>query len=397
MNEFESLRKAFPEADAPSPEATAAARRQMEQLIREAEEASKVGAGGDRRRDAAPSGWQGAARRTPGGWWGAARSGWVGTALTATTAVVIVVGLGVPLLRGSDGSPGAAPATVTPTAPRLATASQVLIAAAVQQETDEKVSGKFFRVRSLQLSATTRVGNPKYTLARRSISESWMPMKPGVQSWIGWVNLGYRPATPTDAAKWRAQGSPQSWQLAYEEDPIALAPTEPVVNKMAFNEVPPGYYLTGDKPLTAQQIAALPTDPVKLRAVLARGVDPTETATMRDYVVFAAAGRLLFEMPSPPKLRGAALRVLAALPGTHFRTGVKDPIGRIGTEITIEADPNLPSGGRTFMLRSGASFIIDPTTGRLLSTSYDRKPGAIVILESGWTDQNPTPPSPAIR
>jgi hypothetical protein len=49
------------------------------------------------------------------------------------------------------------------------------------------------------------------------------------------------------------------------------------------------------------------------------------------------------------------------------------------------------------MLRSGASFIIDPTTGRLLSTSYDRKPGAIVILESGWTDQNPTPPSPAIR
>lgn len=375
MNELESLRKAFPEPEGPSPETTAAARRRVQLVIREAE-----------------------VKTAPQRWWGVARAGWVGTALTATTAVVVVVGLGVPLVRGpgSGDAPGAAPATITPTAPRLTAASRVLIEAAVQQETDEKVSGKFFRVRSLQLTATTRVGSPKYTLERRSISESWMPMKPGVQSWFGWVNLGYRPATPADAAKWQAQGSPQSWQLAYEKDPITVAATDPVVNEMAFDDVPPGYYLTGDKPLTAQQIAALPTDPVKLQAVLARGADPGSTATMRDYVVFAAAGRLLFEMPSPPKLRGAALRVLAALPGTHVRTGVKDPIGRTGTEITINVNPKVPSGSRTLLFRGGARYIIDPTTGRLLSSTYG-KPGATVVLESGWTDQNPKPPSPAIR
>jgi hypothetical protein len=370
MNEFESLRKAFPEQE-PSTEARAAARRQLQELIHEAE--------------------TGASRRQR--WWIAARSGHVGVALTAATAVVTVLALSVPLLRGSEGSPEAAPATVTPTAPRLATASQVLIAAAVQQERNEKVSGKFFRVRSLQVTAVTRVGSPKYTLERRSISESWMPMKPGVKSWFGWVSLGYRPATPTDTAKWRAQGSPQSWQLAFEEDPITIAPADPVVDKMAFDDVPPGYYLTGDRPLTAQQIAALPTDPVKLRALLARDA----TAAERDYVVFAAAGRLLFEMPSPPKLRGAALRVLAALPGTHIRTGVKDPIGRVGTEITIDVDPKLPSGSKTSLFRSGARYIIDPATGRLLSSTYGGKPGAIVVLESGWTDQNPTPPSLAIR
>ncbi len=377
MHELESVRKAFPEQDGPTPETTAAARQQIAALIREAEAES--------------------ARRS---WRGAARGGWLGSALTATTAVVVVVGLGVPLVQGagSGDGPGAAPATVTPTAPRLATASQVLIAAALQQETDEKVSGKFFRVRSLHVSAMTRVGSPRYTLERRAISESWMPTKPGVKSWFGWVNLGYRPATPTDKAKWQAQGSPQSWQLAYEDDPITIAPSEPEVNKMAFDEVPPGYYLTGDKPLTAQQIAALPTDPVKLRALLARAVVRDATAADRDRGVFAAAGRLLFEMPSPPKLRGAALRVLAALPGTHVRTGVKDPIGRIGTEISIDVDPNVPSGGKTLLIRGGARYVIDPATGRLLSSSYgDLKPAATVVLESGWTDQNPTPPSPAVR
>ncbi|GAB2666747.1 CU044_5270 family protein [Kribbella swartbergensis] len=370
MNELERIRKAFPEPEGPTAETTAAARRQVQQLIREAERPTR--------------------RRAR------ARAAWVGTALTATTAVVTVVGLGVPLLRGSP-APEAAPATITPTAPRFTSASQVLIATAVQQETDEKVSGKFFRVRSLHIGAATRVGNPKYTLERRTIGESWMPMKPGVQSWFGWVDLGYRPAAPADVAKWRAQGSPRSWQLVYEEDPITMAPSEPVVTKMAFDEAPSGYYLTGGKSLTAQQIAALPTDPVKLRAVLARTADPDATAFERDYVVFAAAGRLLFEMPSPPKLRGAALRVLAALPGTHVRTGVEDPIGRLGTEITIGTKPDLPSGGKTFMIRGGARYIIDPATGRLLSSTYGGKLAATVVLESGWTDENPTPPSPAVR
>jgi hypothetical protein len=181
-------------------------------------------------------------------------------------------------------------------------------------------------------------------------------------------------------------------------DPITTKDGEPVVNKMSFRDVPPGYYLTGDKPLSAQQIAALPTDPVALETLLRRHAGPAESAAERDYRVFAAAGRLLFEMPSPPKLRGAALRVLAALPGTQLQAGVKDPIGRIGTEITLTADLSKASGDRTFLFSSGASYIIDPGTGRLLSSSIGGpKPGSTVVLESGWTDQNPTPPSAEIH
>ena len=36
MNEFDALRKAFPESEGPSPEATDAARRQVQELIHEA-------------------------------------------------------------------------------------------------------------------------------------------------------------------------------------------------------------------------------------------------------------------------------------------------------------------------------------------------------------------------
>jgi hypothetical protein len=371
MNEFDVLRKAFPEADGPTPEATDAARRQVEELIHQAKPARSFTS--------------------------FVRAGWLGTAVTAASALVAVVGLGGALVVGRDGGDGSGPGgPMTTTAPRLTAAAEVLIAAAVRQEKDEKVSGKYYRVRSLQLNPTTRVGKPKYTLERRSITESWMPMKPGVESWFGWVNLGYQLVGQADVAKWRAQGSPTSWQLPYERTPITTSDGVPVVNKMSFRDVPPGYYLTGDKPLSAEQIAALPTDPVQLRAYLGKtaGTSPAD----REYAVFAAAGRLLFEMPAPPKLRGAALRVLAALPGTHIRTGVKDPLGRVGTEVSITAAPSKPSSNRTSLFWSGATYIIDPATGRLLSSTIGGpKPGSTVVLESGWTDDRPTPPSAAIR
>ncbi|MEV4265782.1 CU044_5270 family protein [Kribbella sp. NPDC049584] len=374
MNEFDVLRKAFPEADGPTPEATDAARRQVDELIHQAKPA--------------------------GSFTSFVRAGWLGTAVTAATALVAVVGLGGVLVvgRGTGGGSSMPSGATTTTAPRLTAAAEVLIAAAVRQEEDEKVSGKYYRVRSLQLNPTTRVGNPKYTLERRSIIESWMPMKPGVESWFGWVNLGYQLASPADVAKWRAQGSPTSWQLPYERTPITMSDGVPVVNKMSFSDVPLGYYLTGDKPLSAEQIAALPTKPVQLYQYLANSAGTTGSAADREYAVFAAAGRLLFEMPAPPKLRGAALRVLAALPGTHVRTKVKDPLGRVGTEVSITAAVNKPGSNRTSLSWSGATYIIDPTTGRLLSSTIGGpKPGSTVVLESGWTDERPTPPSAAIR
>lgn len=380
MNEFDKIRKAFPEQPGPSAEATANARRQVQALVREAETT--------RRRDR---------------WYAAAKSGRVGMVLTATTATVALAALATPLiLSPGSGADDAAPvpSTVTPLTPRLTTASQILVQIAIKQEIDEKVSGQYFRVRNLQIRGLLEVGSPKYRIEQKSITESWMPMRQGVESWFGWVDLGARPATRADAAKWRAQGSPTQWPMT-ETDPVTMAPTEPVVNKMTFDQVPPGYYLSGVKPVTAQQIQALPTDPEKLRAVLAANPQPGARADDLNYQVFSAAGRLLFEMPSPPKLRGAALRVLSMLPGVQLKENVKDPIGRVGTQISMDwskPKPGGPSSAPT-MLRDGrTSYIVDPATGRLLSSDYGgMKGGASVVLESGWTDEKPAAPSPAIR
>jgi hypothetical protein len=387
MDELHKIRSAYPEQPGPSPEVTAQARQQIQALARE-EATATAGQVAARRRDR---------------WHAAARSGRVGVALTATAAVVALAALATPLILSPGSGPDAAPvpSTVTPT-PRLMTASQVLMAVAVKQEVDEKVSGKYYRVRRLQMRAITEVGAPgnKYDLERRNITESWMPMKQGVASWFGWVDLGARPATPADTAKWKAQGSPGSWKLDYEVDPVTMKVGEPTVRKMTFAEVPPGYYLSGIKPVTAQQIQALPTDPAKLRAVLAKGAEPGASADEIDYVVFNAAGRLLFEMPSPPKLRGAALRVLSELPGTQYKENVKDPIGRTGTRITMAWPSSVkgPTARKTALGDGGTSYVIEPTTGRLLSSEKAGiKRGASVVLESGWTDDSPKPPSPTIR
>jgi hypothetical protein len=377
MNEFDKLRKAFPEQPGPTPETTAKARRQVQALVREAEN--------ERHRDR---------------WYAAAKSGRIGIALTATAATVALAALAAPLLLspGSGPDAGPVPSSVTPT-PRLMTASQVLMAVAIKQESDEKVSGKYFRVRSLQVRGTTEVGSPKYRIEQWSITESWMPMRQGVESWFGWVDLGARPATAADKTRWKTQGSPTQWQLSYEVDPVTMAPGESTVHKMTFDQVPPGYYLSGVTPVTAQQIQALPTDPEKLRSVLAASPRRGATADEINAQVFSAAGRLLFEMPSPPKLRGAALRVLSMLPGVRFKENVKDPIGRVGTQLSMDwSKPGRPSSGPTSLYDGSTNYIVDPTTGRLLSSEQDGfKRGASVVLESGWTDEKPAPPSRAIR
>jgi hypothetical protein len=321
--------------------------------------------------------------------------------VTVTVATVAVGALATPLLLNAGSGPDAAPvpSTVSPSA-RLVTASQVLTQVAIKQEVDERVSGRFYRVRSLQIRGTTEVGDPKYRLERRSITESWMPMRQGVESWFGWVDLGARPATAADQAQWKAQGSPKSWHLDYEVDPVTMAPGAPVVRKMTFDEVPPGYYLSGETPVPAKAIQALPTDPAKLRTVLARGAAKGASSDEIDYTVFTAAGRLLFELPSPPKLRGAALRVLSELPGARITEHVKDPIGRPGTEISFDwkIDRGTPRAHKTALYNGRTRYVVDPSTGRLLSSeSFGAKPGASVVLESGWTDESPRPPSPAIR
>ena len=92
--------------------------------------------------------------------------------------------------------------------------------------------------------------------------------------------------------------------------------------------------------------------------------------------------------------------MLSELPGTQYKGNVKDPIGRSGARITMAwpSSGQGPTAPRTALGDRGTTYIIEPTTGRLLSSeTIGIKRGASVVLESGWTDDSPEPPSPAIR
>ena len=377
MDELNKIRSAFPEQPGPSPHVTDQARRQVQALAREAATA--------RRRDRL---------------YAAAKSGRAGIGLTAVAASVALAALAAPIVLGPGSGPdaGPVPSTVIPT-PRLMTASQVLLATAVKQEKNEKVSGKYYRVRSLQLRVGTRVGSPKYTLERRSITESWMPMKQGVESWFGWVDLGARPATPGDTAKWKAQGSPRSWQLNYEVDPVTMDPNWPTVRKMTFDEVPPGYYLSGVRPVTAKQIQALPTDPAKLRTVLAAGAEPGATAEEIDYTDLQR-GRpaALRDAVAAEAARCRAPRAVRT--AGHGAQGERQ--GRDRPDRYADHDGVAEDGGRCpqdalrrrrYQLHHRCA---DRPAAELASPSASRS-GASVVLESGWTDEKPTAPSRAVR
>ncbi|MFC0626807.1 CU044_5270 family protein [Kribbella deserti] len=366
MDEFDKIRSAYPERPGPSSDVRQQARRQVQALA--TEELNL------RRRDR---------------WLASARSGRFGIALTATAATVALAALGAPLVLSPKTGADAVPVPGTSSAPnlRLSAASEALLAAAIQQESNEVATGKYFRIRSLWYSDRT-VGKPgrSYKVERRQIAESWTPPRQGDEAFFGWADFGYHPATEADKVKWRADGSPRSWQLSYERTPITIAPEAPRLRSMREEATSHGYYIGGTDPLTAAQIAQLPTDPVALKAFLGRNVDQSQPAELGVYTIFAAASYLLSEAPSSPKLRGAALRVLAGLPDVSLREGVKDPIGRPGSLISLST--KLDGAAYTSQL------IIDRNTGRLLCAQdhSPRQRSKSVVLASGWTNDTPKPP-----
>ncbi|MET8046577.1 hypothetical protein ABZU75_03180 [Streptosporangium sp. NPDC005286] len=140
-------------------------------------------------------------------------------------------------------------------------------------------------------------------------------------------------------------------------------------------------------PLTLKEIEALPADPeaLKKRALEAirrdkDAVGPAEESLSR------TLASLLYELPASPQVRGAAYRALATLPGVRVEGRSTDPRGRSGVAVIF-----LIQGDRTPRIR----LIIDPDTSKVLTFEVAGVPekGVNVVLESGWTDTKPSPPS----
>jgi hypothetical protein len=126
--------------------------------------------------------------------------------------------------------------------------------------------------------------------------------------------------------------------------------------------------------MTAEQVAALPSDPEQLRQAIAK--DPT-----------GDAAQLLGWPLTPRPVKAALYEVLKTLPGARLAGTQEDPSGRSG--VGIEFD----DAAWTTL------FIFDPATGELIATREHGKQEAhgrgttdwSLTLEEGRSDDAPTP------
>lgn len=91
---------------------------------------------------------------------------------------------------------------------------------------------------------------------------------------------------------------------------------------------------------------------------------------------------LLYELPASPQVHSAAYQALATMPAVRVEGPATDPRGRSGIAVTF-----LLQGDQTPRSR----LIVDPNTSKVLAVAVNDV--VEVVLESGWTDTKPSPPS----
>jgi hypothetical protein len=324
-----------------------------------------------------------------------------GIGFTAGVAAVTVAALAVPLAfsSGSGSTISAPPATGSV---KAMSASEVLLVAAAQEELGEPTTGKYFRVRTVGSREWT-VRNGKvtccgsgpagpggYKVRELSVVETWTGLKGGT-AWMGVRSLGAHPATAADEAAWRRAGSPTSWNAGptdTSDKHDQIISTKP--GKATFFELKDGAdrYPALGLNATLQDVLALPATPRELRGQLLKvkaksAPDASEIAALAQI----SAG-LLSETPALPKVRGAAFRLLAGLPGATVKQDVKDLAGRTGTAVVF----SFPA------YQVNLRLIIDPKTGKLLSSAQTGgKNGDQTVLRSGWTNDTPQAPPTVIK
>ncbi|TCO30297.1 hypothetical protein EV652_105291 [Kribbella steppae] len=335
----------------------------------------------------------------------ARRRRFTGVGLTAVAAAVAIGALAVPLVLSPDpDSAASAPPAPGSAAGPVAemSAGQVLLVAATHEEKAEATTGTYFRVRKVQSKEWTVMpgkivccgsqpaGPGGYKLRELVVTETWTGLKGGT-GWLGVRSLGASPATPADEAAWRRAGSPSSWNTGpadTREGEDRILSSKP--GKATFFEVRDGAdrYTALGLNGTLEDVLALPSTPEELRARLLKVASGTAPDASQVSALAQISSGLLSDTPALPKVRAAAYRLLAGLPGATVKHNIVDLAGRTGTAVGF----SFPA----YQLK--LQLIIDPKTGRLLSSSHTGgKNGDSTVLLSGWTDDTPQAPSATVK
>ncbi|WP_433353860.1 CU044_5270 family protein [Microtetraspora malaysiensis] len=271
---------------------------------------------------------------------------------------------------------GALTSSSSPTATTGGTSlsgTSILLAAAAKAEAAPE--GAYWHLKELDVRPVGPYGKNgnTYQLENSFLSEKWVA-KDG-RGWIGRRQLAVR---PLDMEAWRRDGSPTEWEIGPDGGVFSTSPGEGRLIPLKGEQK---LYWSA-MPMTLKEIEALPADPetLKKQALEAirrdNAVGPVEEGLPR------TLASLLYELPASPQVRSAAYRALATLPAVQVEGPATDPRGRPGIAVTF-----LIQGDRTPRIR----LIIDPDTSKVLAV--DVAGGVNVVLESGWTDTKPSPPS----
>lgn len=261
--------------------------------------------------------------------------------LAATAAVV--GGSVAAISMTSDGKPS------TGETPVLGNA--LLVAATNAQKAPD---GAYWHTRYVhgEINAVGKTRAKHYKVDAQQRYEAWID-KSG--RWSGAMEDFGRPLTADDRRKWEAAGSPKEVAIPVDgqEGVVFMNPMTPPKKPTGLRAETGREYFG----LTPQQVVALPTEAKALEDYLLdlKGdwrVVSTESkpepmralkGAERNRALSDVGGSLLGQAPAPPKVRAAAFRMLATLPGIKTGGRATDPLGRTGTMISSRWDRPRPS------------------------------------------------------
>ncbi|MQY05935.1 CU044_5270 family protein [Actinomadura macrotermitis] len=296
---------------------------------------------------------------------------------------------------------------------------------------------------------TRRIDGTIYAVGRTAADHYKIEARQGYETWVDPAGRGYpssddlpaRPWTPEDMRKWRKAGAPSQVQIPSGDGsaPITLFMKPSPAQGRKFSK---GWH-SGSRfyNLPIARLAQLPTEPKALENALldlrgdwhAYSKQATEEPLRalrgpeRVRALSDVLGDLLARQPAPARVRAAAFRLLAGLPGVRAEGRAADPLGRTGTVVSLPLETTIPLGVFSAPKQLGTyrrQWIIDPGTGTLLAirdlvarpphgsralppgddgrprrltvaTQPDRfhKPGEVAAYEvfeaAGWTDTAP--------
>ncbi|MFU8873641.1 CU044_5270 family protein [Micromonospora sp. SL4-19] len=283
--------------------------------------------------------------------------GSVGVAAAAVTAVAVAVAVPGAAPRNA---PDAAPGMASPAPQRPMDASRLLLVAAERSDKAPPAGGRYLTIQTESgFAVPIEAADGTYTMFDRSGSQYWLARSSAAPSWVIAQSLGAAPATPSDEAAWRRNGSPAVIRITKPKPfDLQIAP-----GKVHGNTVDAAHlFALGDRNVSQAQLDALPTDPVALRGALLSRFDGggSDMPTDRDQWLLTVAAHVVIDLPVSNEVRAAAYRMLATLPRVRGLGVVHDMHGRPGQAIAFTQDS--PGNGR-FEVR----LIIDPDTGQALA------------------------------